>query len=109
MVGLSKAPPAEPVIQISSARRFALPVIVNRGHFRLFLASWVICSGNVDSLFIFRSFFALKHEEPYVIIAPLPTPRSEGGERPVYILEMFLLSVLASVVAYYICKWLDGE
>jgi len=25
------------------------------------------------------------------------------------ILSSFILSVLAGVVAYYICKWLDGE
>ena len=29
----------------------------------------------------------------------LPTPRSEGGEGIMYILESFILSVLASVVA----------
>ena len=25
------------------------------------------------------------------------------------LITSFLLSVLASVVAYYVCKWLDGE
>ena len=43
------------------------------------------------------------------IILPLPTPRSEGGESIMSILDAFILSVLASVVACYICKGLDGE
>ena len=35
-----------------------------------------------------------------------------GTERGCAILDLFssfILSVLASVVAYYICKWLDGD
>lgn len=43
----------------------------------------------------------------YSVVAPnLATER--GG---VYMSEIisFLVSVLASVVGYYICKWLDGD
>ena len=47
---------------------------------------------------------------PYGIIAALSHPiwQQKGG---VYVSEVisFLVSVLASVVGYYICKWLDGD
>ena len=33
----------------------------------------------------------------------------EGGENVVELICTFLVSVGASVVAYYICKWLDGN
>ena len=32
----------------------------------------------------------------------------EGGVT-VTVLVSFIISILASVVAYYICKWLDGD
>lgn len=51
----------------------------------------------------------LPYSTDLIIIHLLPTPRSEGGEGHMTILTSFILSVLASVVAYYICKWLDGE
>ncbi len=53
--------------------------------------------------------FYLSKYDDFAIILLLPTPRSEGGEGIMYILESFILSVLASVVAYYICKWLDRK
>lgn len=34
--------------------------------------------------------------------------RQEGGDT-VEFLVSFIISVLASVVAYYICKWLEGD
>ena len=34
---------------------------------------------------------------------------TERGCATMSIFSSFLLSVLASVVAYYICKWLDGD
>lgn len=38
----------------------------------------------------------------------LPNLQQKGGDGPVEeILTTFLLSVIASVVSYYICKWLD--
>lgn len=38
------------------------------------------------------------------------TPKqAERGGRPMKEIILFLISVAASVVAYYICKWLDGE
>ena len=39
------------------------------------------------------------------------TPRQEqkGGALFMDILSSFMLSIMASVIAYYICKWLDGK
>ncbi|MBE5891971.1 MAG: hypothetical protein E7286_01185 [Lachnospiraceae bacterium] len=37
-----------------------------------------------------------------------PTPVQEGGVI-VEVFISFLLSVAASVIAYYICKWLDEQ
>ena len=37
------------------------------------------------------------------------THQHEGGENVVELICTFLVSVGASVVAYYICKWLDGN
>ena len=51
--------------------------------------------------------FILTHD----ILIPLLLPKS-GDRREVLLLNdiiSFLISVLASVVAYYICKWLDGD
>ena len=38
-----------------------------------------------------------------------PYTGTESGYATMNLFSSFLLSVLASVVAYYICKWLDGE
>lgn len=37
-----------------------------------------------------------------------PFWQQKGGES-MTLLDSFILPILASVVAYYICKWLDGE
>lgn len=39
------------------------------------------------------------------------TPRQarKGGSAVTELLVSFLISVVASIVAYYICKWLDGD
>ena len=42
----------------------------------------------------------------YNLHVATPIPAREGGE-PVILLYSFILSVAASVIAYYICKWLD--
>lgn len=34
--------------------------------------------------------------------------RREGGD-PMEMVVSFLLSIIASITAYYICKWLDSE
>ncbi len=49
-------------------------------------------------------------EEISGIINVLP-PRywEQKGGVPVVEIRSFILSVMASVVAYYICKWLDSE
>ena len=39
----------------------------------------------------------------------LQNPQQGGGEEAVQLVSEFILSVMASVVAYYICKWLDGR
>lgn len=43
-----------------------------------------------------------------IVVAPNLATEKKGG---VYMSEIisFLVSVLASVVGYYICKWLDGD
>ena len=54
--------------------------------------------------------FSLHGKQGYVTIQLLP-PQS-GNRKGVCCLNIlfsFILSVLASVAAYYICKWLDGE
>ena len=38
-----------------------------------------------------------------------PDTGDRKGGMPVNILMSFILSVLASVAAYYLCKWLDGD
>ncbi len=43
------------------------------------------------------------------ILFLLPIPRGEGGEQLMEVLYSFILSVMASVFAQYICKWLDGK
>ena len=49
-------------------------------------------------------------ERMYAIIDLLPSPIlvQEGGIA-LDILISFIISVIAGVVAYYICEWLDGE
>lgn len=44
----------------------------------------------------------------YAIIHMLCHPRRKGVPKLETLLAFFI-SVLASVVAYYICKWLDGD
>jgi len=36
-----------------------------------------------------------------------PNLATERGD--VFMIEMFLISVMAGIAAYYICKWLDGN
>lgn len=45
------------------------------------------------------------------IIYNVATPRQaqNGGLTLQDLFISFILSVLASIVAYYVCKWLDGE
>ena len=48
----------------------------------------------------------------YAILVQLPPPiQVEEGGDPIMLdmIASFILSVLASVIAYYICKWLDEE
>ena len=52
-------------------------------------------------------FYVVKMSN-YVIMVLLSTiPSQEGGE--CIVMVSFILSVVASIVAYYVCKWLDGE
>lgn len=44
----------------------------------------------------------------YNMIVTAPILVQEGGD-VLEILLSFILSIVASVIAYYICKWLDGE
>ncbi len=46
----------------------------------------------------------------YVILSELPPlHQAKKGGVALEFLIAFLVSVLASVTAYYICKWLDGD
>ena len=57
-----------------------------------------------------RSGRCLSDFAVYGILKVLPPPnRQREGVRPMKEIISFLISVAASVVAYYICKWLDGE
>lgn len=53
----------------------------------------------------------LKNERQYVTIHMLPPldRQGKGGSAVSKYLVSFLISVVASIVAYYICKWLDGD
>ena len=62
---------------------------------------FAICAPFVDTYRIYCGYDIL-------IMLPLPIPVGKGV-RVVHIFLSFLLSVTASVVAYYICKWLDGK
>ena len=38
-----------------------------------------------------------------------PIWQQEGGGHVTSVIVSFLVSVVAGIVAYYICKWLDGN
>ena len=42
-----------------------------------------------------------------MILLSLPQSGSREGVRSLYFIITFLLSVLAGIIAYYICKWID--
>ncbi len=44
----------------------------------------------------------------YLRCCRLPNWQQEGGER-MSILISLIVSVVAGVISYYICKWLDGK
>lgn len=44
----------------------------------------------------------------YLFCCRLPNWQQEGGER-MSILISLIVSVVAGVISYYICKWLDGK
>lgn len=44
----------------------------------------------------------------YLRYCRLPNWQQEGGER-MSILISLIVSVVAGVISYYICKWLDGK
>lgn len=43
------------------------------------------------------------------MVPPLDRLGRGGGSAVTELLVSFLISVVASIVAYYICKWLDGD
>ena len=54
-----------------------------------------------------RFFFKIRM---YDILQELPNLQQKGGVSLMEeILTSFLISVVASVVGYYICKWLDRD
>ena len=65
-------------------------------------------SADVCNLRSFCRYLSIYCGYDILIMLPLPIPAGKGV-RVVHIFLSFLLSVTASVVAYYICKWLDGK
>ena len=58
----------------------------------------------------YPSILGLFHNKPYKLLkATAPRQVKKGGALSVNFVSSFLLSVLASVIAYYICKWLDRK
>lgn len=45
----------------------------------------------------------------YNVFVATPRQAQKGGLTLFDLIISFVLSVVASVIAYYICKWLDGE
>ncbi len=53
-----------------------------------------------------------KHRIPYAIIDDVVEPLDYGTKGGVNMYDLcvaFLVSLMASVTAYYICKWLEGD
>ena len=70
---------------------------------------WIRCK---DFLPIKKLRQSLTMFDIYAILVQLPPPIQveEGGESIMFdMIVSFTFSVLASVVAYYVCKWLDEE
>ncbi len=62
--------------------------------------------------FRIKSIYRPNAKGKIAIMDVLPSPILETGRRCKDMAEVigsFIVSVLASVVAYYICKWLDRE
>lgn len=75
---------------------------------------WQILEFKIENLPFFwfsRENGLLWHLSRYDIIYSVVAPILATERGCVYVSEIisFLVSVLASVVGYYICKWLDGD
>ena len=55
----------------------------------------------------FKWVVVIENETRYNINVAAPILAKEGGVDLLELLLPFLISVLASIAAYYICKWLD--
>ena len=53
-------------------------------------------------------YFLKKEICGIIFFVVIPNPATEGGVGVGYIAS-FLVSVIAGIVAYYICKWLDRD
>ena len=60
------------------------------------------------SIYGFNTIFCLMNPGFFatIIVLSFPFWQQKGGDDVLFILE-FTISVMASIVAYYICKWLD--
>ncbi len=56
-----------------------------------------------------HTYVACHSQICYIIFAATPRQVEEGGACSMSEALSFFLSVLASIVAYYVCKWLDGD
>ena len=56
-----------------------------------------------------RIYGFLKFQLWYNCNATTPRQVQKGGMSCMNFFTSFLLSIVASIVAYYICKWLDGD
>lgn len=67
--------------------------------------SFLIHLSNTDNLILLQEPAA----DDKIIALLSPIWQQKGGETVTDILISFLVSVLASVAGYYICKWLDSD
>ena len=60
---------------------------------------------NSNHLYMFH--FVLKRDVPAMLSSRYPA--TGGGEVYMEIVISFFVSCTASIAAYYVCKWLDGD
>lgn len=70
---------------------------------------WVVKSFMLNEGGIFHNLI-FSHSANYATIYMLSHPiRQRKGGACMEIIISFFLSIVASIIAYYVCKWLDGE
>lgn len=81
----------------------------------LFVSMFLQTPATVHFFFIINAFFytmplSFRHENLlYFFLLLPPIWQQKGGVSTLEILTNFFLSVMAGVISYYICKWLNGR